>query len=59
MKKVASATAVLTLLISGAASAADLPVAPAVSYVKPAPAALLYNWGGFLRRCQWRLGHEP
>ena len=47
MKKVASATAVLALLISGAASAADLPVAPAVTYVKPAPAALLYNWGGF------------
>ena len=47
MKKVASATAVLALLISSAASAADLPVAPAVSYVKPAPAALLYNWGGF------------
>lgn len=47
MKKVAIATAVVTVLLSGAAAAADLPVIPAVSYVKPAPAALLYNWGGF------------
>jgi outer membrane immunogenic protein len=47
MKKVVLATSLATALLSGAAAAADLPAVPAVSYVKPAPAALLYNWGGF------------
>lgn len=46
MKKVVLATAVITAMLSGAAAAADLPVAPAVSYVKPVT-PLLYNWGGF------------
>ncbi len=47
MKKIILVSVVAAGLLPGAAWAADLPVAPAVSYVRPAPAALLYNWGGF------------
>ena len=46
MKKIVT-LAMVAGLLPVAASAADLPVSPPVSYVRPAPAALLYNWGGF------------
>jgi outer membrane immunogenic protein len=45
MKKLAFATAAVTLLFTGAASAADLAARP---YTKaPVIAAPIYNWGGF------------
>ena len=45
MKKIAFATAAVTLLLTGAASAADLAARP---YTKaPALIAPIYNWGGF------------
>jgi len=45
MRKFALAAAAVSVLFAGAAAAADLPVAPPVSYVKAAPVAI-YNWGG-------------
>ena len=45
MKKLAFATAAVTILLTGAASAADL---AASQYTKaPALIAPIYNWGGF------------
>src|ERR1700741_4188098 len=45
MKKIAFATAAVTLLLTGAASAADLAARP---YTKaPVPIAAIYNWTGF------------
>src|SRR5262245_13870566 len=45
MKKIAFATAAVTMLLTGAASAADLAARP---YTKaPAMIAPIYNWGGF------------
>src|SRR5262245_39126205 len=45
MKKIAFATAALTLLLTGAASAADLAARP---YTKaPPPPVAIYNWTGF------------
>src|SRR5690349_8437562 len=46
MKKIAFATAAVTLLLTGAASGADLAARP---YTKapPVPIAAIYNWTGF------------
>src|SRR5262245_556076 len=45
MKKIAFATAAATMLLTGAASAADLAARP---YTKaPMPVAAVYNWTGF------------
>src|SRR5262245_20541496 len=45
MKKIAFATAAVTMLLTGAASAADLAARP---YTKaPMPVAAVYNWTGF------------
>lgn len=44
MKKIAFATAALSMLLTGAASAADLAARP---YTKAPPIAAVYNWTGF------------